>query len=102
MQTFLAILSVLLLALGAMFAALNWACIAASHRFHRRGVKRHVSTIPLVPQLCVLTAAIISSHLVHPLLPAWSLWAVAVLEPSLFQVAYYPVFLLRRRLHART
>ncbi len=102
MQTFLAILSVFILVLGAVVAVLNWGCVVASHRFHRRGVKRHVSTIPLVPQLCVVTAAIISSRLVHPLLPDWSLWAVAVLDPSLVQVAYYPVFLLRRRLHART
>lgn len=100
MQSFLAILSALVLLLGALFAALNWGCVIASYRLYRQGEKRHVSTIPLVPQLCVVVAAVLLSRTASPLLPSWSFWVVALAEPSLFQMAYYPVFVLRRRMRA--
>jgi len=101
-QTFLAIVSCTVLALGAAVVVLNWGCVIASFLLYRQGIKRHASTVPLLPQIFVLISGVISSHLASPLLPGWAFGVVAFADPALFQILYYPVFLLRKKLGAHT
>ena len=102
MLKFFAIVSCIVLALGACVVVLNWACVIANIRLRRQGAKRHVSTISFVPQLLVLISAIVSSRLVSPPIPGWVFWLVAFADPALFSILYYPVFLLRKKLGAQT
>jgi hypothetical protein len=101
-QTFLTIVSSVILIFAACTVVLNWACVIASYHFRRQGIKRHVSTVPLLAQLLVVVAAIISSRVTPALIPGWLFGLVAFTDVALLQILYHPVFLLRRKLRART
>lgn len=91
------VLSVIFLALSACVVVLNWACVIASYRYWRGGIKRHVSTIFALAQILVLAAAIASAQAPIAWLPQWSFWLVAFADAALLQMLYFPILLLRRK-----
>lgn len=91
------VLSIIFLALAACVVVLNWACVIASYRFWRGGVKRHVSTIFALAQILVVAAAIASMQATVAWLPHWSFWFVAFADAALLQMLYFPILLLRRK-----
>ncbi|MEO5558646.1 MAG: hypothetical protein ABIO49_02750 [Dokdonella sp.] len=94
------VLSAIFLALAAYIVVLNWACVIATYRFWRGGIKRHVSTIPVLAQILVCAAAIASAQANVAWLPHWSFWLVAFADAALLQLFYLPIFLLRRKRRA--
>lgn len=95
------IVSVIFLVLAGYVVLLNWACVIASYRYWRGGVKRHVSTIFAVVQLLVAGAAIASRFATNAWLPHWLFWFVAFADAALLQLFVFPILLLRRRRHAK-
>lgn len=99
--TFTVIASLIFLALSACVVVLNWACVVASFRFHRKGIERHVSTVPLLAQIFALVAAAFSLRATSAHIPGWLFWLVALSDAALLQILYVPVFLLRRKFRAQ-
>ena len=95
---FLSLLSLLLLFFAALVVVLNWGYVVASVRFKRSGIRRHISTVPLVAQSFVVASAVAQSKVSNQwLLPPWAFWAVALSDISLWSILYFPVFVLRRK-----
>ncbi|MEO5627084.1 MAG: hypothetical protein ABIQ70_13840, partial [Dokdonella sp.] len=91
------LLSVIFLTLAVYVVVLNWACVIASYRFWRGGVKRHVSPMFALAQILVLAAAIASKQAPVAWLAHWSFWLVAFADAALLQMLCFPILLLRRR-----
>jgi hypothetical protein len=94
------ILAVVVLAFGACVDVLNCGCVIANIRFKRQGIKRHVSTQPLLAQIFAYIGALLSSRTLTPLLPGWIFWLVALSDVALLSILYYPIFLIRRKFRA--
>ena len=86
-------------ALAAAFALINWGCVGASLWYRRRGVKRHVSTIPLIVQVLVLIAVATQSTGAGRL-HAWVFVLVAFSDVAFLSLLYLPFYLLLRKLRA--
>ena len=86
MRIALGVLAMVLLALGALVVVCNVVCVLMDARNRRRGIDRHVSTIPFVAQICVGLAAQTSTS-GNVQLPAWIFWLVALTDPGLWDMA---------------
>ena len=95
------VVSILVLLLAIFTVVGNWACVLATYRLRRQGSKRHVSTVPLVAQVLVAVAAVISHMATSQLLPVLLFWVVALSDPALFSILYLPVFFLLSKFRAR-
>jgi hypothetical protein len=89
-----------LLVLAVVVCVLNWGCVIASYRLRRQGSKRHVSTIPLVAQILISLAVLVTPA--SSSVPLWLFWVVAFADPALYSILYLPLFLLRRKFSAKT
>jgi len=90
-------LCLVLLIIAAAVVFLNWGCVVVSLLYKRQGIKRHVSTVPLVAQVFVILAATVQTGASSPWLPGWAFWVVACADVALWSILCLPLFLLRRR-----
>jgi hypothetical protein len=88
--------SCVLLGFGLWVVALNWACTVASYRLQQSRMQWGACVVPVVAQVLVGTAALVSSLSASPLLPGWLFWLVAMTDVALLQILYLPVLLMRR------
>ena len=102
MDSSLNTIACLVLGAAAFLAAMNWNCLFANRRNKRLGVDKHHSFVMVVPQILVGLAALISRRLVHPWLPSWSFWLVALADVSLLSLAIWPFILIRQRLQSQS
>ena len=93
MGTLAGVASVALALAAAYVAAMNIGCAVANYRNKKRGVDKHHSMVPIAVQLLALASAAISSAV-----PKALLIGICLVDLSLWQLAYLPIFLLRRRL----
>jgi len=88
--------SLFFLALAAAFALINWGCVGASLWYRRHGIKRHVSTIPLIVQVLVLIA-VATQATAASRLPVWIFVLVAFSDVAFLSLLYLSFFLLLRK-----
>jgi hypothetical protein len=97
MSDLLNIGAVSFLLLAILASALNWAALVVSVRNKKRGIDRHLSTIPIAAQIFGVAAAVSSHFNPAAVIPSWICLLPALLDVSLCSLAYLPVYLLRRR-----
>ena len=102
MQIFLAIVTVALLLLAAYIVICNWVAIYISYRNKRRNIDRYVSGVPVVPQICVLIAALVARWVQVIQIPSWVFWLIALADTTLFMLLYLPIFLFLRNRDKQT
>ena len=66
------VVSSVFLAIGCLVLVANFCAIYATIRNRRRGIDKHVSTVPVVTQFFVVLAAMTSRHTGHPWFPGGS------------------------------
>lgn len=93
--------ALLLLALGVAANIYNWACALASYRLRRNGSQRHISTVPIVPQIAIGLAVFSSAQSGTSLLPTLPLLAIALMEPSVLYLLHAALLMLREKLDFR-
>ena len=93
--------SSIFLVLGACVVALNWSGVIAGYHLKRKGSQRNISLVPLVAQIFVFVAAVISFRAPSSSLPGWLFLLVAIADPALLSILYLPVLLLRRKRRAQ-
>src|SRR5689334_22873188 len=97
-EALLHVAALLLLLLAAALGCVNWYCAFTSWRNWRAGIRKHHSSVHLVPQFLAAVAYILASR-VDPLWPSLVVFLlVAVLDVSLWQVVSWPVASLYKSL----
>lgn len=92
MATLRLVISAALVLAALYVTVMNGACAYLSRRNRRQGIAKHHSTIPLVVEILLILAALLS-----PEIPRLPLAIMALADVSLWQLAYLPILLLRRR-----
>lgn len=64
-------IAIILLLLACLMVVMNWSCVIASERNKRRGIQKHVSTVPLL--------SLIFAGLAHTLSPWTPKWWIAII-----------------------
>jgi len=94
---FFNILCLVFLIVAATVVVLNWGCVILSLRYKRQGLKRNVSTVPLVAQIFIILSSIVQARAPGPWLPNWVFWVVACADMSLWSILFLPLRVLQRR-----
>ena len=97
MTIVLVIAAWLFTALAALLVVANYVWATANWRNKRRGIDRHVSTVPVIVLICCGLASTLSKGNSPPFPPPLLFAALIVLDPSLWQLVALPFALLRRR-----
>ena len=91
------ILALLLVALAAYLAVMNWLCAIISVRNQRKGIDKHSS---MVPVLSIILIAIATP--IYPFAPKWWLAIIPILDLGNLNMLRLPYFLMKERKKADT
>ena len=87
-----------LTAFAALVVVLNYVWAITSVQNRRRGIKRHVSTVPILVLLFCGIASLLSKNRALPYPPPLLFAALILLDPGLWVLVAVPFAMIRRRL----
>jgi hypothetical protein len=87
-----AIVALLLAALAAYLAVINWLCAIVSVRNQRKGIDKHSSMIPILSIILIGMAAPI-----YPFTPKWWMGLIPLLDLGNLNMLRLPYFLMKER-----
>jgi len=97
MTTIQTILAIFLLLLAAYIVVMNWICVVVSTRNQKRGIKRHISMIPLISGI-----ATVGAYLIFPHPNGEWMFVIPLLDLSSWSLMLLPFYLLRASIRKAT